>query len=687
MKDYAACDIRNIAIVGHGQKGKTSLCEALLHSCGVTERLGSVQGGTTVSDFDAEEIKRHCSVNTSLIPLEWANTKINILDTPGFFDFESEKISGLTAADCAVIVISGKTGVDVGSEKIWDYCKKHSIPVCFFVNKLDSEKADFPKTLQGLKDAFGPTIAPFLLPVKEGDSINEFINVVGMVSRKFIDGKVIDGPVPEDKMDEIAPVREMIMEAVAETDDELMEKYFAGETFSEEEIERALRHGTKRKTIVPVICGSAIKNQGTKLLLDAIVRYFPGPHRIEDMLAMDKNGEPVELAADPDGALVARCFKTISDPFIGRLSFVRVYQGTISKDSVIYNSTRNKEEKVSKICSMIGKKQIEQNCVKAGDIAVIPKLNETFTGDTLCKKDNILTLEPVEFPKPCMSMAILPQTKGDEEKISSGLHKIMEEDPSLSMELNTETHQQLIKGIGEQHIEVAVNKLKNKFGVGVTLQQPKIAYRETIRKSVKAEGKHKKQSGGHGQYGHVWIEFEPCDSDDLVFCDNVFGGAVPKNYFPAVEKGLRDSMLKGVLAGYPVVGLKATLYDGSYHPVDSSEMAFKTAASIAYKTGLTQASPALLEPVGMLSVVIPSSYMGDIMGDINKRRGRVIGNEPVDEKNVKIIADVPEGEMGSFATELKSMTQGRGSFEYEFKSYEQVPEPIAKKIIEDNKTE
>ncbi len=687
MKDYLASDIRNIAIVGHGQKGKTSLCEALLYSCGAVERMGSVQSGTTVSDYDAEETKRHCSVNTSLMSVEWANTKINILDTPGFFDFESEKISGLTAADCAVIVISGKSGVDVGSEKVWDYCKKHNIPVCFFVNKLDSEKSDFQKTLQGLKDAFGPTIAPFLLPVKEGDSINEFINVVGMYSRKFSEGAYNDGPVPESKMDEIAPIREMIMEAVAETDDELMEKYFAGEEFSEEEIERALRHGTKRKTIVPVICGSAIKNQGTKLLLDAIVRYFPGPHRIEDMLAMDKNGEPVELAADPAGSLVARCFKTISDPFIGRLSFIRVYQGTIKKEDILYNSKTGKEEKVSKICSMMGKKQTDILEVKAGDIAVIPKLSETSTGDTLCKKDNILTLEDVEFPKPCMSMAILPESKGDEEKISAGLHKIMEEDPTLSMELNTETHQQLIKGIGEQHIEVAISKLKNKFGVGVKLEAPKIAYRETIRKSVKAEGKHKKQSGGHGQYGHVWIEFEPCDSDELVFCDNVFGGAVPKNYFPAVEKGLRDSMLKGVLAGYPVVGLKATLYDGSYHPVDSSEMAFKTAASIAYKAGLQEASPVLLEPVGTLTITVPSSYMGDIMGDVNKRRGRVLGNEPVDEKNVKIIADVPEGEMGSFATELKSMTQGRGSFEFEFKGYEQVPDMIAKKIIENGSKE
>ena len=684
MKDYNVTDIRNVAIVGHGQKGKTSLCEAFLYSCGAIERLGTVQNGSTVSDFDPEEIKRSCSISTSIIPIEWANTKINILDTPGFFDFESEKISGLSAADCAVIVISGKTGVDVGSEKVWDYCKKHDIPVCFFINKLDTEKADFHRTVQMLKDTFGPTIAPFLLPVKEGDSINEFVNVVRMVSRKFEGEKMIDGPVPEKMMDEIGPVREMIMEAVAETDDELMQKYFDGIEFTEEEIERALRHGTKRKTIVPVICGSAIKNQGTKFLLDAIVRYFPGPHRIENMVAADKSGELVEIFAEPEKSLVAQCFKTISDPFIGRLSFVRVYQGTINKETTVYNSTRDKEEKIGKICIMTGKKQQEISSVKAGDIAVLPKLSVTYTGDTLCSKDNILVLETPDFPKPCMSMAIVPQAKGDEEKISAGLNRLMEEDPSLLTEIKTETHQQLMKGIGEQHIEVTINKLKNKFGVTALLEAPQVAYRETIRKSVKAEGKHKKQSGGHGQYGHVWIEFEPCDSDELVFCDNVFGGAVPKNYFPAVEKGLKDAMQKGVLAGFPVVGLKATLYDGSYHPVDSSEMAFKTAASIAYKTGLAQASPVLLEPVGTLEIIVPSSYMGDIMGDINKRRGRVIGNTPEDEKNVKIVAEVPESEMSSFSTELKSMTQGRGSFSFEFKSYEQVPEQIAKKVIEKN---
>ncbi len=684
MKDYAACDIRNIAVIGHGQKGKTSLCEALLYSSGAAERLGSVQSGTTVSDYDAEEIKRHCSVGTSLLSLEWSNTKINILDTPGFFDFESEKISGLAAADCAVIVISGKTGVDVGSEKAWDYCKKHNIPVCFFVNKLDSEKADFPKTLQMLKDTFGPTIAPFLIPVKENGSIQEFVNVVSMTKRKFDGDKIVDEPVPESMSGEIAPVREMIMEAVAETDDELMEKYFAGERFSEEEIERALRHGTKRKTIVPILCGSALKNQGTRLLLDAIVKYFPGPHRIEDMIAEDANGEPVELSAEPDKPLAARCFKTISDPFVGKLSFVRVYQGKIDKDTVVYNSIKNKDEKIGKICSMTGKKQQEQNFVKAGDIAVMPKLSATSTGDTLCQKNNILRLEALEFPKPCMPMAIYPESKGDEEKISAGLSRLMEEDPSLSVSLNNETHQQIIKGLGAQHLEVVVSKLKNKFGVGAVLKQPETAYRETIRKSVKCEGKYKKQSGGHGQYGHVWIEFEPCDSEELVFCENVFGGAVPKNYFPAVEKGLKESMQKGVLAGYPVVGLKATLYDGSYHPVDSSEMAFKTAASVAYKNGLPQASPVILEPVGTLEVLVPSGSMGDIMGGINKRRGRVIGNAPDENGYVKIIAEVPEAEMSDFSTELKSVTQGRGSFSFEFKAYEQTPENISKKIIEES---
>ncbi len=687
MKEYAACDIRNVAIVGHGQKGKTSLCEALLYSSGASERLGSVQSGTSVSDYDPEEIKRQCSVSTSIIPVEWAGTKINLLDTPGFFDFESEKISGLAACDCAVIVISGKSGVDVGAEKAWSYCKKNNIPVCFFINKLDSEKSDFQKSVQSLKDTFGPTIAPFLLPVKDGEVIHEFINVVGMVSRKFDGEKIIDGPVPSNMNDEIAPVREMIMEAVAETGDELMEKFFDGVEFTEEEIERALRHGTKRKTIVPVLCGSALKNYGTRLLLDAIVRYFPGPHRIEDVVALDASGELTEITADETKPLAARCFKTISDPFTGRLSFIRVYQGTLKKDMTVFNATREKEEKIGKIISMTGKKQTEISQIKAGDIGVVPKLSGTYTGDSLCLKDNILKFEDIEFPKPCMSMAIIPETKGDEEKISSGLSKLMEEDVSLSMENNAETHQQIIKGVGEQHIEVAVSKLKNKFGVGVTLEAPKIAYRETIRKSVKAEGKHKKQSGGHGQYGHVWIEFEPCDSDELVFADNVFGGAVPKNYFPAVEKGLRDAMLKGVLAGYPVVGLKATLYDGSYHPVDSAEMAYKTAAGLAFKQGLPNAAPVLLEPVGTLEVTIPSSYMGDIMGDINKRRGRVIGNEPTEDKNVKITADVPVSEMTSFATELKSMTQGRGSFEFEVKSYEQVPDMIAKKIIEESKTE
>lgn len=683
MKDYAASDIRNIAIIGHGQKGKTSLCEALLYSSGVSERLGNVQNGTSVSDYDSEEIKRRCSVGTSLLQLEWKDTKINVLDTPGFFDFESEKISGLAAADCAVIVISGKSGVDVGSEKAWDYCKKHNIPVCFFVNKLDSDKADFSKTLQMLKDTFGPTIAPFLLPVKENGSIDEFVNVVSMTSRRFNGEEIVDGPVPEKVMDEVAPVREMIMEAVAETDDELMEKYFAGERFSEEEIERALRHGTKRKTVVPILCGSALKNQGTRLLLDAVVKYFPGPHRIEDMVAEDTSGEPVELSADPNAPLVARCFKTISDPFVGKLSFVRVFQGKINKETVVYNSTKNKEEKIGKICAMTGKKQQDISFVAAGDIAVMPKLAATSTGDTLCAKDNVLKLEPLEFPKPCMPMAITPESKGDEEKISAGLARLIEEDPSLSVSNNTETHQQIIKGLGAQHLEVVVSKLKAKFGVGAVLSVPEIAYRETIRKSVKTEGKYKKQSGGHGQYGHVWIEFEPCESDELEFCENVFGGAVPKNYFPAVEKGLKEAMQKGVLAGFPVVGLKATLYDGSYHPVDSSEMAFKTAASVAYKNGLPQAMPVILEPVGALEVLVPSDSMGDIMGSINKRRGRVVGNAPDENKYIKILADVPEAEMGDFSTELKSMTQGRGSYSFEFKNYEQVPEHIAKKIIEE----
>lgn len=681
MKDYPASKIRNVVLLGHGRAGKTTLSEAILLSSGVIERIGTTAAGNTTSDYDPEEIKRLCSISASVLPVEWNGNKINFIDTPGYFDFVAEQYEGISAADGAVIVISGKSGVSVGAEKAWNICRKRKIPLILYINKLDDERADYAKVLGQLKDAFGKCVAPFLVPIKENGKINGFVNVVDLTARRFDGEKVVDIPVPDGMEEEIGPIRDMILEAVAETDDALMDKYFSGEEFTREEIHRALRHGTEDLSIVPVLCGSAVKNQGTRLLLDAVCDYLPSPDEAEEILASDPAGELLPLAADPAKPLAAQCFKTIADPFIGRLSYIRVYQGTIKKDDVIYNANRKAEEKAGRIFLIRGKKQIETDHLGAGDVGVIPKLAVTSTGDTLCAKSSPVVLDALQFPDPVMAMAIMPKAKGDEEKISSGLHKLMEEDPTLAMELNTETHEQIIRGIGEQHIEVAVSKLAAKYGVNVDLKLPKVPYRETIRKSVKAEGKHKKQSGGHGQYGHVWIEFEPADSEELVFEEKVFGGAVPRNFFPAVEKGLRESMEHGVLAGYPVVGLKATLYDGSYHSVDSSEMAFKVAANLAYKAGLPQAAPVLLEPVGELSVNIPSAGMGDIMGDINKRRGRVLGNEPQEDGTVTITADVPMAEMGRFATDLRSMTQGRGSFRFTFKSYEQAPEPVAAKII------
>jgi len=684
MKDYVVSKIKNVALLGHGGSGKTSLAEAMLFSSGTTDRIGNVMNGNTVSDYDAEEIKRQCSISASILPIEWNGNKINIIDTPGFFDFIAEQYQGLRAVDAAILVLSGKSGVTVGAEKAWDICRRHNIPLIIYINKLDDEKADYNNVLNQLRNSFGKSVAPFMTPIVEGSEIKGFINVVDSTVRVFEGDKVLDGPITEDQKEEVSPIRDMIIESVAETDDELMAKYFDGIEFTIDEIKAGLSAGIKSRTLVPVLCGSSVKNQGTRLLLDAIVSYIPSAHKSTSILATDKNDEPVEIDVDPDKPLVAQVFKTIADPFIGRFSFIRVYQGTLKKDSTVLNSSKNKEEKISKICIIRGKKQIETDKLIAGDIAAVPKLNDTATGDTLCDKSFVVTLERIKFPAPVLSMAIMPKAKGDEEKISSGLHKIMEEDPTISLVHNVETHQQVLSGIGEQHIEVTVSKLKSKYNVEVDLAEPKVPYRETIRKSVKVEGKHKKQSGGHGQYGHVWIEFEPTDNEGLVFEENVFGGAVPKNYFPAVEKGIKESMEHGVLAGYPVVGLKATLYDGSYHSVDSSEMAFKMAANLAYKNGLPQASPVILEPIGTLNATVPNANMGDLMGDINKRRGRVLGSDQQADGTVVITADVPMAEMAKFATDLRSMTQGRGSFSLEFKAYEQAPEHVSKKIIEES---
>ncbi|MBE7010022.1 MAG: elongation factor G [Ruminococcaceae bacterium] len=686
MKEYPVANIKNVVLLGHGRAGKTTLAEALLHSAGATERMGSIAQGNTISDYDAEEIKRLCSINASILPLDWSGGKINLIDTPGYFDFIGAQAEAISAADSALLVISGKSGVSVGAEKAWNICEKNNLPLIIYINKVDDEKADYQKVLNELKEKFGKRIAPFMVPIKNGDTIEGFVNVAKMTARRWENGQRIDIPVPDDMSDEIQPVRDMIMEAVAETDEALMTKYFDGEEFTRDEIIKGLKFGTASRKIIPVLCGSAVEDRGTRMLLDAMIDYLPTPD-FSLKMAENATGDPVEIEADLSGTLAAQCFKTIADPFIGRLSFIRVYRGTLKKDSTVYNSNKKAEEKIGRIYMMRGRKQIETDQLVAGDIGAVPKLSVTATGDTLCDKSAPVTFEAIAFPEPVTSMAIMPKAKGDEEKISAGLAKMMEEDKTIRLVNNAETKQQVLSGIGDQHIEVTISKLKAKYGVDVSLEEPKVPYRETIRKAVKAEGKHKKQSGGHGQYGHVWIEFEPADSEDLIFEEKVFGGAVPKNFFPAVEKGLRDSMAHGVLAGYPVVGLKATLYDGSYHSVDSSEMAFKMAANLAYKAGLAQAAPVLLEPIGSLTVNIPNANMGDVMGDINKRRGRVLGSEPQDDGSVTITADVPMAEMARFATDLRSLTQGRGSFSFAFSNYEQAPDHIAKKIIEESTKE
>jgi len=688
MKQYPISKIRNVCLISHGGAGKTSLTEAMLYNAGVLDRLGKVVDGTTTTDSDPEEIKRKISLYTSIAPLEWKGNKINIIDTPGYFDFVGEMMEGIRVADAAIIVVSGRSGVLVGTEKAWKYAADRKMPRIVFINKLDEENANFYATLDQLREKFGNSIAPFQVPIKEGESFCGFVDVVKMKARKFEGQKIMDIPVPDGMDDQIQPVRNMIMESVAETSEELMEKYFAGEEFTIEEMQEALRKGVLDGSIVPVLCGSAINNCGVQVLLDAINEYFPSPDEIGDIAGVKPGTEDVvQLKPAESEPLSALVFKTIADPYVGKLSLFKVFSGKIDADSMVYNPNTDTNEKIGHLYLLRGKKQIEVDSVSAGDIGAVTKLSNTNTGDTLCSKSSPIVLEGIDFPEPCISLAVVPKAKGDEEKISSGLQRLVEEDPTLKVEMNNETRQLLISGIGEQHLDIIVSKLKSKFGISVDLVEPKVPYRETIRKKVKVEGKHKKQSGGHGQYGHVWIEFEPGESEDLTFEEKIFGGAVPKNYFPAVEKGLRESMQHGVLAGYPVVNLKATLVDGSYHPVDSSEMAFKIAASLAYKKGLEQASPVLLEPIGHLEVLVPDENMGDIIGDLNKRRGRILGMNPKEGGMQQVVAEVPMAEMFKYATDLRSMTQGRGSFKFTFERYEEAPPMVSQKVIEEAKKE
>ncbi len=654
--------------MGHGGDGKTSLAEALLFYTKGTDRLGKTADGNTVCDFDPEEIKRKISISTALAPVEWKNTKINILDTPGYFDFEGEVRQALSAVETALIVVSAKDGVNVGTEKAFKLAKAKGVPVMFFITKADEENANFEKVFEELQEKFGAGMCAINIPLVSNGKAAGYYNLIDEVCRKSEGGKLVDVPVPGDAADEISKLKDVLNEAIAATDEELMEKFFDGGEFTKDEIRKGVEIGLKSETLVPVLCGSSMTFEGIPSLLDFIAHYVPSPKD--------------DSSADP--ALFV--FKTIADPFVGKMSFFKVLSGNINAGITLTNPRSGSNEKLGRIFTIKGKNQTEVDGLCCGDIGVVNKLVATGTGDVLCAAGMNIEVKPIDYPKPCFSRAILPKAKGDEEKISLGLQRLAEEDPTFSYVNNAETHEQVISGMGDTHLDVIVSKLKSKFNVGVDLKEPKVPYREKISQKVRVQGKHKKQSGGHGQYGDVWIEFEPYDGEELLFEENVFGGAVPRNFFPAVEKGLRECAQKGVLAGYPVVGLKATLVDGSYHPVDSSEMSFKMAASIAYKEGLKQAKPKILEPIGKLKVLIPDSLMGDIMGDVSKRRGSIIGMAPAEERGMQEVqATVPMSEMASYATDLRSMTRGRGSFDLEFDSYQIAPDNVAQQIIEEAK--
>lgn len=667
---YATKDIRNIAFLGHGGNGKSSLAESILFVTGAIDRQGRIPDGNTVSDYDPEEIRRQISISASTMFTEYKKTKINIIDTPGYFDFAGEVAQALRVADAGIIVVSAKEGLNVGTEKAWKSVDEVSKPRAIYISKTDEEHANFYKAFESLREKFGTSVCPMAAPIIENEKVVGIIDVATKKAYKADGGKRTEIPVPADMQAKLDQLYVELSESVAETSEELMEKYFSGEPFTDSEINEAIGSGLRDCAICPVFFGSAVTGLGITVMLDAIVNYFPYP--AEGGKRVEENG-PTKLIV----------YKTISDQF-GKFSLFKVISGKATSDMTLTNARSGAQEKLGHIYFMQGKKNVEVQEISCGDIGAVSKLSDTKTGDTLCDPKNCEAAPGITFTPPCYSMAISPKTKGQEDKISQGLTRLSEEDKTFTIVNNGETHQMVVSGAGDIHLDVLCSKLKNKFGVEVELSPARVPYREKIRKPLKAHGRHKKQSGGHGQFGDVWIEFEPQDEqEDMIFAENVFGGSVPKNFFPAVEKGLRECIGRGVLAGYPLVFLKATLYDGSYHPVDSSEMAFKTAASLAYKE-LVNASPVLLEPIGLLKVKIPDTNMGDIMSDLSKRRGSPMGMSS--EGGMQIVeAEVPMAEMGSYAIDLRSMTQGRGSFTYEFVRYDEAPAIVQQKVIEEAK--
>ena len=683
-------DIRNICLLGHGGSGKTSLVESMLYITGVTDRLGKPADGNTVCDYDPEEIKRQISISLAMTPVQYNGVKINVLDTPGNFDFAGEMQSGVRAAEVGVLVCASKDGLSVGAERCWKYLKEQKKPCIVYISKEDEENANFSTTLDALREKLSKSIAPVVAPI--WDENKRTIGIIDVLNKKAYKmpenkkGKREEIPIPDSKMKVVDELYGQLMEAVAETTEENMEKFFAGESFTKEEIMTGLKVGMHEGTLAPVVCGSALTGLGTEMLLSTIVDLVPGPLEMPAEEAMDESGEnAVEVKRDPNGPTAAIVFKTISDQY-GKYSLVKVVSGKITGDMNLYNPSTGKTEKLGRLYTIKGKKNEEVKEIACGDIGAIAKMDRLKTGETLCDPKSIVKLAPVAFAEPCYSRAIAPKTRGQDEKVGTGLIRLNEEDPTFNVVNNAETHQVVVSGAGDIQIDVLVSKLKSRFGVDAELDTPRVAYREKIRKQVRKQGRHKKQTGGSGQFGDVHIVFEPQEEqEDMIFAEEVFGGSVPKNFFPAVEKGLREACVHGVLAGYPMVFLKATLVDGSYHPVDSSEIAFKTAAQLAYKAALPEASPVLLEPIGELKVTIPDSYMGDILGDLNKRRGRIMGMNPTGGGDQIVEAEVPMAEMMTYAIDLRSMTQSRGTFTLHFIRYEECPAAAQEKAIAEAK--
>ena len=685
---YSVNAIRNVCLLGHSGSGKTALAESLLYITGAIDRMGKNADGNTVCDYDPEEIRRNISISTALAPLEYKNTKINILDTPGAFDFSGATMEALRAADAAILVISAKDGITVGFEKAWAYCEERNMPRFVYISKVDEDNSDYNATFEALREKYGNKIAPVVVPIWDGNKkITGIIDVLNKRAYEMKNLKRVEIAVPADKEAVIEEFNDALKEAVAETDEALMDRFFEGDDFTYREMLDGLHTGVAELSLYPVVCGSAVTCLGALMLMDHIIELLPNPVQGNYHKATTADGKVEEFVVSPGGVPSAFVFKTVSDQY-GKYSYVKVLSGEITSDTTLVNARTGETEKLGRLYAMCGKKNTEVKVLSCGDIGAIGKMDKVKTGDTLCDPRKVVSLKQIPYAAPCYSQAIAPKVKGQEDKVGTGLNRLNEEDPSFTLVNNAETHQLVLSGAGDQHLDVLVSKLKTRFGVDAVLSPAKIAYREKIKKTVQAHGRHKKQTGGSGQFGDVWVRFEPQEEqDELIFDVEVVGGAVPKNFNPAVEKGIQEAILTGPLAGYPMVGLKAVLYDGSYHPVDSNEMAFKLAAILAYKEAMKTAMPTLLEPVGALAVTIPDSYMGDVIGDLNKRRGRVMGMNPDNKGNTVVEAEVPMGEMASYAIDLRAMTQARGTFTLTFERYEEVHKGNQAKIIEEAKAD